>query len=107
MTDIANRLGAADDLDRLFDAVKRARGDEPRQPADMVEMRMRQQDMTQPAKAEPGAHQLALSSLAAIDQKPIGPASDIQCRRAALGRGHSRGSSEKDEIKHGCSIAGG
>ena len=107
MTDIPNRLGAADDLDWLFDAVKRARGNEPRQPADMVEMRVGQQDMTQPAKAQPGAHQLALGALAAIDQKSIGPVSDIQCRRAALGRWHSRGSSEKDEIKHGCSIAGG
>ena len=66
----------------------------------MIEVQMGQQHVIQPAKAEPGAHQLALGPLAAIDEKPRRPANDQQCRRAPIGGGHRRRGAEKDEIEH-------
>ncbi len=100
MADIVDRLGAAGDLDRLLDAKEGAGRDQPRQPADMVEMGVGQQHLAQPAKAEPGAHQLALGPLAAIDQKPVRAVAEVERGRAALGRGCRRRGSEKDEVEH-------
>jgi len=46
----------------------------------MIKMSMRQQHVLQPAKPEPGAQQLALGPLPAVDQKPARSASDEQRR---------------------------
>ena len=94
-------LAAADDLQRAVDLVELASGEEARQPRYMIEMKVGQQHVAEPAKAEPGAHQLALCPLAAVDEKPGWPAGDQQGGRAPLGGGHGRGGAEKDQIEHG------
>jgi hypothetical protein len=79
------RLATADDFGRSADAVEIPRREEAREPQHMIEMSMRQQYVLQPAKPEPGAQQLALGPLAAVDQKPARPASDEYRRQASLG----------------------
>ena len=56
--------------------------------------------MAEPSEAELGAHQLALSPFAAIDQKAIRPLGDEHRRQTALGRRHRRSGAEKGEFEH-------
>src|SRR5271166_1250866 len=85
------RLAAADDLDRLAYPEEGERGAKTCEPRYMIEMKVGQEHVAEPAKSEPGAHQLALGPLAAIDEKPIRPAGNERRRQAAFGRGHRRG----------------
>ena len=66
---------------------QRARGDEPGQPRHVIEMRVGQQHVAEPAKPEPGAQQLALRPLAAIDQKPVRPAADTSAGKPRSAEG--------------------
>src|SRR5882672_5558110 len=93
-------LAAADDLDCAAELVELASGEEARQPRHMVEVKVGQQHVLQPAKPESGAHQLALGALAAIDEEASRPAANEQRRRAPLGGGHCCGGAEKDDFKH-------
>jgi hypothetical protein len=85
-----DRLAAADDLDRAAHPVKSKRRDEARQSQNMIEMGMRQQHMSQPAKPDAGAHQLALGSLTAIDEEAIRPCAHEQRRQSTLGGRYGR-----------------
>src|SRR5258707_15597217 len=67
--DERHRLAAADDLYRAADPVESERGEEACNPQHMIEVSVRQQHMSQPAKPELRADQLALGSLSAIDQE--------------------------------------
>ena len=71
----------------------------------MIEMRMGQQHMAEPAKSGPGAQDLPLRALAAIDQKPLSAGADQQGRQAALGRGRARRGAEKGQLEHRTIIA--
>ena len=75
--DECDGLAATDDLDRVPDPPECARGNQPRQLRHMIEVSVGQQHLPEPAKPKPGAQQLALGSLPAIDQKPVGPVPDI------------------------------
>ena len=99
--DECQRLVAADDLDRPIHPIESEGGEEARQPEHVIEVSMRQQHVRQAAKSKPSAHQLALGAFAAIDQKPARALGDEQCRQAAFGGRHRRGSAEKDEFEHG------
>ena len=93
------RLAAADDVDRAVHPIESERCEEPSQPQHMIEMGMRQQHMTEPAKADPGTHQLALGSLTAIDEETIGPSANDQRRQPALRGGYGSGGTEKCDVE--------
>src|ERR1044071_4007673 len=71
----------------------------------MIEMRMVQQHMTEPAKPGAGAQDLALRALAAIDQKPLSAGADQQGRQAAFGRWRARCGAEEGQLEHRTMIA--
>src|SRR5262245_25540883 len=56
--------------------------------------------MVQSAKAEPGAQDLALGPLAAIDQKPARSPRDVKCRQASVCRRDCRRGTEKHQFEH-------
>jgi len=59
------------------------------------------QDAVEPAKADPGAEDLALRALAAVDQKPLVTIAHHLGREAAMdGRGGGR-SAEEDDFEQG------
>ena len=66
-----HRLVAADDFDSPVQPIESEGGEEARQPQHMIEVGVGQQHVFHAAKPGPGAHQLALRALAAIDQKPV------------------------------------
>jgi hypothetical protein len=85
-----DRLAAADDLDRAAHPVKSKGREEARQSQNMVEMGVRQQHMSKPAKPDAGAHQLALGSLTAIDEEAIRPCAHEQRRQSTFGGRYGR-----------------
>jgi len=95
----SDRLAAADDLYRAAHPVEIQCREQPRQPQNMIEMGVRQQHVSEPAKAHPGAHQLALGSLAAIDEKAIRPGADEQRRQSTRGGGYGRRGTEKYQFE--------
>jgi len=70
----------------------------------MIEVSMRQKNMSEAAKPEPAAHQLALRTLAAIDEIPTGALGDEHSRQASVDRGHRRSGAEKGQFEHGISL---
>ena len=66
----------------------------------MVEVSVGQQHAVQSAKPQFGAYELALSALAAIDQKAIRAFREVQRWQAALGRRHRGSGSEKHQLEH-------
>src|SRR5438105_6748372 len=73
---------------------------ETRQSSNVIEMKVGQQHMTQPAEAEPGPHHLALGALAAVDEEARRPTRNDHRRQAPLGGGYGRGSAKKAEFEH-------
>src|SRR5260370_32664161 len=82
--DKLHSLVAADDFYRAADPVESERGEEACDAKHMIEVSMRQQHMSQPAKPELRADQLALGSLSAIDQEPARALGDEQRRQASF-----------------------
>jgi len=89
-------------LDRL--PAGKSRG-QPRQPQDMVQVAVGEEDCIQAAKAQAAAQQLTLGALAAVDEKAILAVHHHRRRQAAPQRGCRGRRTKKDKFEHGRIVA--
>ena len=92
------------DGERRIAPAQRKRLHHPRQPEEMVGVKVREEDVLDVRQAD-GAQQLALRALAAVDQQPVAAAPDQHARRRALHGRHRAGRAEEENREvHGARI---